>query len=268
MMKRFTDRSFVNAMKGRTARRMYVFTAALLGMVLPTAAPARAADIPVAVAANFTAPAKELASLFHAATGYTLALSFGSSGQFYAQIAQGAPFEVFLSADVARPKKAESAGLAVPGTEFTYAVGKLVLWSADPKLVDAKGAILNAGSFAHIANANPTAAPYGAAGIEVMKALKVYAQLAPKIVTGTSITQTYQFIASGNAELGFVALSQVVKTKTGSEWIVPQTLYSPILQGAVLLKPGANDPGAKAFLAFLKTPEAISIIRACGYTTP
>jgi molybdate transport system substrate-binding protein len=246
--------------------RLSLFTAALVGLALPAAA--QASDVSVAVAANFTAPAKELAAVFHAISGDTVDLSFGSSGQFYAQISQGAPFEVFLSADAARPKKAETAGFAVPGTEFTYAVGKLVLWSANPKLVDAKGVVLKAGNFTHIANADPKAAPYGAAGLQTLKALGVYTQLAPKIVTGENITQTYQFVASGNAELGFVALSQVITSDKGSEWIVPQTLYAPIVQGAVLLKPGAQDAGAKAFLAFLKTPQALAIIQSYGYTTP
>jgi len=242
-----------------------VFFAA--GFAMMASAVARAADIPVAVAANFTAPAKEIATAFHAKTGYTVALSFGASGQFYAQITQGAPFEVFLSADEARPKKIDADGLAVPGTIFTYAVGKLVLWSANPHLVDANGMVLHDGGFTHVAIGDPKSAPFGTAAIQTMKALKVYDQLAPKIVTGQSITQAYQFIASGNAELGFVSLSQVVHDKKGSEWIVPQTLYSPILQDAVLLKTGAQDPGAKAFLTFLQSPVALKIIKSYGYDT-
>lgn len=267
-MKTFFGRMRADTMRLSEVPRIQFLAFALFGLVLLAATPALASDVPVAVAANFTAPAKELATIFHTKTGDTLVLSFGSSGQFYTQIKQGAPFEVFLSADAARPKKAVAYGLAVPGTVFTYAVGKLVLWSADPKLVDADGMVLHDGNFIHIANADPGAAPYGAAGMQTMKALDVYNELAPKIVTGQSITQTYQFVASGNAELGFVALSQVVKSKKGSEWIVPQTLYSPILQDAVLLKTGANDPGAKAFLAFLKSPAALKIIRSYGYTTP
>lgn len=229
---------------------------------------ARAADIPVAVAANFTAPAKELAAAFHAKTGDTLALSFGASGQLYTQISQGAPFKILLSADAARPKKAVAEGFAVPGTVFTYAIGKLVLWSADPKLVDAKGVVLSTGDFNHLANADPKAAPYGAAGLQTLKALGIYEKIEPKIVTGQTITQTYQFIASGNAELGFVALSEVIKADKGSQWLVPQTLYAPILQDAVLLKPGADDAGAKRFLAFLKSPAAIQLIQSYGYATP
>jgi molybdate transport system substrate-binding protein len=249
-------------------RRLILTCVSAFTLILPGVSAARAADISVAVAANFTAPAKELAAAFHAQTGDTLALSFGSSGQFYAQIAQGAPYEVFLSADAVRPQKAVAAGLAVSGTVFTYAIGKLVLWSADPRLVDPKGEVLIKGNFIHLANADPAAAPYGAAGEQVMKALGVYSKIEPKIVTGQSITQTYQFVASGNAELGFVAMSQVMKGIKGSRWIVPQNLYAPIVQDAVLLKPGADDAGAKAFLEFLKTAAASKIIQSYGYAMP
>jgi molybdate transport system substrate-binding protein len=219
------------------------------------------------VAANFTAPAKQLAASFQLKTGNALVLSFGSSGQIVAQITQGAPYEVFLSADAARPKKLAASGLADPASVFTYAIGKLVLWSATPGFVDDKGAVLASSKFTHIAIANPAAAPYGAAGIETLKALGLYASVSPKIVTGENITQTYQFTASGNAELGFVALSQVIKAKKGSQWLVPQSLYKPITQDAVLLKPGETDPVAKAFLAYLKTPEALKVIRSYGYDT-
>lgn len=246
--------------------RLWLAAMALAGLAASNTA--RAASVPVAVAANFTATAKDLAAAFQAKTGDRLALSFGSSGQFYAQIAQGAPYEVFLSADAARPAQAEKAGLAVPGSAFTYAIGRLVLWSATAGLVDASGMVLHDGTFAHIANADPKSAPYGAAGLEVMKALGVYAALQPRIVTGESITQAYQFVASGNAELGFVAFSQVIKSHSGSTWIVPQALYQPIRQDAVLLNPGADDPAARAFLAFLKSPEAVRIIIRYGYATP
>ncbi len=241
--------------------------AAACGLLLLGTA-ARAASIPVAVAANFTEPAKELAASYQLKTGNSLVLSFGASGAFFTQISQGAPFEIFLSADAARPKKLEAAGLAVPGAEFTYAVGKLVLWSATPGYVDAAGKVLSTGTFAHLAIANPKTAPYGEAAVQTMQALKVYDQLSGRIVTGESITQAYQFTATGNAELGFVALSQVIKSKKGSEWLVPQALYKPIAQDAVLLKTGADDQAAKDFLAYLKTPEALKIIRSYGYATP
>jgi molybdate transport system substrate-binding protein len=244
--------------------------ALILSALVALAAPAVAfaAEVKVAVAANFTEPAKEIAARFKAKTGHDAALSFGASGQFYAQIANGAPFEVFLSADRERPEKAEADGLAVPGTRFTYAIGRLVLYSKTPGLVDAKGAVLASGKFAKIAIADPKAAPYGVAAVETLKTRRVYTTLQPKIVQGSSITQAYQFIDTGAAELGFIALSQVVTVKGGSRWIVPATDHTPIDQQAVLLKTGADSAAAKAFLAFLKSSEAKAIIRKYGYEVP
>ncbi len=238
---------------------------ALAGLLMGLTSLVQAADTQVAVAANFTAPAKEIAAAFHAATGHTATLSFGSSGAFYTQIANGAPFEVFLSADADRPAKAEKDGLAVPGSRFTYAVGRLVLYSTTPGLVDPAGAVLKTGAFTHIAIADPAAAPYGAAAMETMKRLDVAAALAPKIVTGSSITQAYQFVATGAAELGFVAASEVVAVPGGSRWLVPSTLHAPIVQQAVLLKTGAANPVAPAFAAFLRSPPAVAVIRRYGY---
>ena len=229
------------------------------------ASPAAAADVQVAVAANFTEPAKEIAAAFKAQTGHAVVLVFGSSGQFYTQISQGAPFEVFLSADGERPRKAEQDGLAVPGTRFTYAVGRLVLYSRTPGLVDDGGAVLASGRFEKLAIADPAAAPYGLAAIQTLKALKLYDRLQPKIVQGASIAQAYQYVATGAAELGFVALSQVVNERGGSRWLVPEADHAPIDQQAVLLFPGAKDPAARAFLSFLKGPTAIAIIRRYGY---
>lgn len=229
-------------------------------------APAHAAETNVAVAANFTAAAKEIASAFHDATGHDAILSFGSSGKLYTQMANGAPFQVFLSADAERPEKAEKDGLAVEGTRFTYAVGKIVLVSTDPKLVDDKGEVLKKpGSFTKLAIANPETAPYGAAAIEAMKALGVYDAIAPKIVQGDSIAQTYQFVVTGNAQLGFAALSQIVGEDSYSKWVVPSDLYTPIKQDAVLLKTGADSEAAKAFIEFLKGDKAKAIIEKYGY---
>ncbi len=241
--------------------------AAVAAMLIPLAVGANvmAAEVPVAVAANFTEPAKDIAAAFHKATGNTLALSFGPSGGFYTQIAHGAPFEVFLSADDERPKKAEAEGLAVRGSRFTYAVGRLVLYSKTPGLVDAKGAVLKGGKFEKLSIADPAAAPYGTAAIETMTRLSVYEALKPKIVQGSSIAQAYQFVATGAAELGFVAQSQVIKVEGGSRWLVPESLHAPIVQDAVLLKTGAGYPAAKAFMTFLKGPEARAIIRRYGY---
>ncbi|UAJ09157.1 molybdate ABC transporter substrate-binding protein [Glacieibacterium megasporae] len=229
------------------------------------AAPLSAAETQVAVAANFTEPAKEIAAAYLKATGNTAVLSFGSSGAFYTQMAHGAPFEVFLSADADRPKKAEQDGLAVPGSRFTYAIGRLVLYSTIPGLVDAQGAVLKGGKFTHISIADPTAAPYGTAAMQTMTKLNVLATLTPKIVKGSSITQAYQFVATGAAELGFVAQSQVITVAGGSRWLVPMTLHKPIDQQAVLLWTGAKNPAAAAFVKFLKGPEAVAIIKRYGY---
>lgn len=235
------------------------------GLLTMCAGPAAAGDASVAVAANFTAPAKEIAALYKANTGYTIDLSFGASGQFYAQITHGATFDIFLSADDERTKQAVKEGFAVPGSEFTYAIGKLVLWSASPGLVDKEGDVLKKGAFAHLALANPKAAPYGTAGMETMKALGVYQTLQSKIVTGENISQTYQFVLTKNAELGFVALSQVIEHQSGSQWLVPEKYYTPIVQDAVLLKHGENNVVAKGFFSFLKSKQAAAVIRRYGY---
>ena len=223
-----------------------------------------AAQTNVAVAANFTEAAKEIATAFKAKTGHEAVLSFGASGQFYTQITQGAPFQILLSADEARPKKLVEDGLAVPDSRFTYAIGKLVLWSKTPGLVKGEET-LTAASFAKLSICNPVAAPYGAAAIETMKSLKVLETLQPKLVEGATITQAYQFVETGNAELGFVALSQLTTPETGSRWLVPQELYSPIRQDAVLLKSGASNEAATGFIAFLRGPEARVIIQKYGY---
>lgn len=243
--------------------------AALLSLVLALLAPAAsAAEVKVAVAANFAEPAKAIAARFKARTGHDASLSFGSSGQFYAQIANGAPFEVLLSADRERPEKAEAEGLAVPRSRFTYAVGRLVLYSRTPGLVDGRGAVLRRGRFDKIAIADPRTAPYGVAAVETLRRLGVYDTLAPRLVQGTSITQAYQFVDTGAAELGFVALSQVVRAKGGSRWLVPAASHTPIDQQAVLLKVGAGNAAARAFMGFLKGPEARAIIRSYGYEVP
>jgi molybdate transport system substrate-binding protein len=236
-------------------------------LVAGATAPVAAGQINVAVAANFTEAAKEITAAFESKTGNKVLLSFGSSGQFYTQITQDAPFQVFLSADQERPEKAVTSGYAVRDSRFTYAIGKLVLWSRDAGVV--KGAeTLEQGNFGKIAIANPAVAPYGASAIDTMKALHVYDKLQSKVVQGNDIIQTYQFIDTGNAELGFVALSQIVARDTGSRWIVPGNLYTPIKQDAVLLKKGADDDAAKAFIAFLHGPEAAAIEAKFGYGTP
>lgn len=239
-----------------------IFLAALL--LLAGLAPARAADVKVAVAANFTDPVKEIGQGFEKSTGHKLILSFGATGQFYAQITQGAPFEVLISADQATPAKAIAEGYAVAGTAFTYAVGKLALFSKTAGAVAGETTLKEA-KFAKLSIANPATAPYGAAAIETMKALGVYEALAPKIVQGNNIAQAFQFVDTGNAEVGFVALSQIAFVEGGSRWIVPANLHKPIAQDVVLLKAGANNETAKAFLQYLKSPDARRVIEKFGY---
>jgi len=247
------------------ARRPILIAALSGALSLMLGAAAVAGEAKVAVAANFTEAAREIAARFKARTGHEAILSFGSSGQFYTQIANGAPYEVFLSADVERPQRAEAEGLAVPGSRFTYATGRLVLFSKTPGLVDGKGAVLAKGGFEKLSLADPKAAPYGQAALETLTRLKLYDALKPKIVTGGSITQAYQYVQTGAAELGFVALSQVVGERGGSRWLVPASNHTPIEQQAVLLKTGANSAAAKAFLTFLKSGEAKAIIKRYGY---
>lgn len=226
--------------------------------------PAGAAEVKVAVAANFATAAREIGALFDKATGHKALYSFGSTGQLYAQIAHGAPFEVFLAADQVRPKKAIEAGFAEADSRFTYATGKIVLFSKRRGMV-AGPETLQAGAFAKIAIANPATAPYGAAAVQAMKALGVYRTLSAKVVQGNNIAQTYQFVETGNAALGFVALSQVARHDDGSRWIVPERLHAPVAQDAVLLKRGAANPAARAFVAFLKGPQARAVKVKYGY---
>jgi molybdate transport system substrate-binding protein len=232
------------------------------------AAHAQARDVQVAVAANFTAPMQKIAAQFEQDTGNKAVLSFGATGKFYAQVKNGAPFEVLLAADDAAPAKLEQEGLAMRGTRFTYAIGKLALWSAREGYVDARGDVLRGGRFAHLAIGNPKTAPYGAAAVETLTKLDLAERLKPKLVEGENISQAQQFVSSGNAELGFVALSQVWqdgKLRSGSAWIVPPNLYSPIRQDAVILKKGEANPAARALATYLKSDKARAIIRAYGY---
>ncbi|HEY0854318.1 MAG TPA: molybdate ABC transporter substrate-binding protein [Devosia sp.] len=240
--------------------------AALILVLALLTAPASGAEISAAVAANFTRPAEELGAAFTAKTGDTVSFSFGATGALYTQISQGAPFQLFLSADNKRPTQAVTDGFGVEGTVFTYAVGKVVLYSPTLDLTDG-AAVLKAGEFQHIAIADPTTAPYGAAGLEVVEKLGLTEAIAPKQVTGENITQTLQFIDSANAELGFVALSQVIGKPAVQVWAAPAELYTPILQDAVLLKPGESEPAAKAFLEFLRSDEGKAIIAKYGYET-
>ncbi|MDR0578078.1 MAG: molybdate ABC transporter substrate-binding protein [Candidatus Accumulibacter sp.] len=247
---------------------MKTTTKLLLALTLALALPVRADEVQVAVAANFTAPMQQIAAEFEKDTGHKAILSFGATGKFYSQITNGAPFEVFLAADDETPARLEKEFLIAPRSRFTYAIGKLVLWSADPAVVDGQGEVLKKASFKHLALANPKTAPYGAAAIETLKKLGLHDALQAKFVQGDNISQAHQFAATGNAELGFVALSQVYKDgkiTSGSAWIVPGNLYAPIRQDAVVLAQAKDKPAALALADYLKSDKARAVIKAYGY---
>ncbi len=246
--------------------RITQLTMALL--VLLGSQSALADEVQVAVAANFTAPMPRIAAEFEKDTGHKAILAFGATGKFYAQIKNGAPFQMLLAADDETPAKLEKEGLALAGSRFTYAIGRLVLWSATPGLVDDKGDVLKKGDFSKLALANPKLAPYGAAAVEVLTKLGVLGAVQPKFVQGENIAQTWQFIGTGNADLGFIALSQVSKDgkiSSGSAWVVPGHLHTPIRQDAVILNNGKGNPAAEALAKYLKGDKARAIIKAYGY---
>lgn len=238
-------------------------------LVLGTAAlAAQAEEVQVAVAANFASPMQQIAAGFEKDTGHKALISTGATGKFYAQIKNGAPFQVLLAADDETPAKLEAEGLAVKGSHFTYAVGRLVLWSTKEGLVEEGGKVLATDRFNKLALANPKLAPYGAAAVETLTRLGLFSAVEPKFVQGENIAQTYQFAASGNADLGFVALSQVSKNGKltgGSAWVVPADLHAPIRQDAVLLTPGADSAAARALLKYLQGDAARTVIRSFGY---
>lgn len=225
-------------------------------------------DILIAVAANFAAPMQDIARQFESQTGHTVKLSFGSSGKFYAQITHGAPFDMFFSADRAKPEALERDRKTVPDSRFTYAIGQLVLWSRDDDLIKASAEVLRNGQFNKLALANPRLAPYGLAAQQTLEHLGLRSITEAKWVQGENIAQTYQFVSTGNAELGFVAGSQVLKLEkliSGSAWLVPSNLHAPILQDAVVLKIAENRPVVHEFVAYLKSPEGAATIRRYGY---
>ncbi|MBT2323375.1 molybdate ABC transporter substrate-binding protein [Variovorax paradoxus] len=250
----------------KALRSLHLVIATLLALGASLAS--HAAEVQVAVAANFFAPMRAIAAGFEKATGHKAVLSSGATGKFYAQITSGAPFEVFLAADDETPARLDKENATVAGSRFTYATGKLVLWSARPDFVDARGEVLRSAKFAHLALAAPKLAPYGAAAVETLTRLGLMAQLEPKFVQGESIGQTFSFVSSGNAELGFVALSQVWENgrlKSGSAWIVPAELHGSIRQDAVLLARGKDNAAAVALMAYLKSDAAKTAIRSFGY---
>lgn len=228
----------------------------------------QAAEVSVAVAANFTAPMQKIAAAFAQDTGHKAVLAFGSTGKFYTQIRNGAPFHLLLAADDETPARLDKEGLAVSGSRFTYAIGKLVLWSAQAGLVDDKGEVLRTGSFERIAVADPKLAPYGAAAVETLSRLGLLQTLQPRFVQGENIGQTYQFVATGNVALGFVALSQVMvdgRIARGSAWLVPAEMHTPIRQDAVILNSAKDNAAAAALASYLRSDKARAIIRAYGY---
>lgn len=235
---------------------------------LGAAVTASADEVRVAVAANFTAPMKEIVAAFTQETGHEVEVSFGSTGKLYAQIRNGAPFEALLAADEKRPEMLEKQGVAVRGSRFTYAIGSLVLWSAEPGVIDREDKVLEQGAFAKLAIANPRLAPYGEAAVEVLKALGLWDKIEPKLVMGENIAQTFQFVDTGNADLGFVALSQVMQrgelTK-GSGWIVSGDMHAPIRQDAVILESGRENRAVTELMEYLKSDKARAIIESFGY---
>lgn len=242
-------------------RRSLILTALLAGA-------AHADTVSVAVAANFTAPMQKIAAEFAKDTGHKAELSFGATGKFYAQISNGAPFGVLLAADDTTPAKIAREGKGVADSRYTYAVGKLVLWSKQDGYVDAQGAVLKTGKFQHVAIANPKLAPYGLAAEQTLTQLGLLEQIKPKFVQGENIGQTYQFAATGNAELGFVALSQVMedgKIKSGSAWLVPSSMHEPIRQDAIVLNTAKDNAAAKALMDYLRGDKARAIITSYGY---
>jgi len=248
---------------------LQIFKSVVVTLVFGLVASARADEVQVAVAANFAAPMQKIAAAFEQASGHKALVSTGATGKFYAQIRNGAPFEVLLAADDETPARLEKEGNGVAGSRFTYAIGKLVLWSGKTGVVDEQGAVLKQGQFSHLAVANPKLAPYGQAAVETLKALGIHDRLAPKLVMGENIAKTHQFVSTGNAELGFVAMSQVFdngRLKNGSVWVVPPKLYTPIRQDAVLLEKGKTSPAAAALVQFLKSDAAKAIITAAGYS--
>jgi len=247
----------------RSAKQLLLGAATVAFSTLSLADQAR-----IAVAANFAEPINAIAAVFGKTTGHTLSVTLGATGKLYAQIKNGAPFDVILAANTTAPAALEKDGLAQAGSSFTFANGKLVLWSADGSKVDANGEVLKGKGFRKLAYANPKTAPYGEAAVQTLDSLGLTRALTPKLVQGESIGQAFNFVHTGNAELGFVAMSQVLeggKLKSGSMWVVPQTLYSPIRQNAVLLNHGANNPAALALVKLLQSASIKELIRSYGY---
>ncbi|MEE1673272.1 molybdate ABC transporter substrate-binding protein [Agarivorans aestuarii] len=232
---------------------------------------ANATEVQVAVAANFYKPMLAIAQMYEADSQHKVSISVGSTGKLYAQIANGAPFDLFFAADQLRPSKLVELGLAEPNSQQTYALGRLVLWSKQSNLVDNNGAVLNSENFNYLAICNPKTAPYGAAALSTLTHVTLLDSLQSKLVEGQSVGQTFQQVSSGAAELGFVALSQVLnegKLESGSMWLVPDSFYKPIKQDLVLLNRAADNPAVVSLMAFMNTPKVNALIKQFGYGLP
>jgi molybdate transport system substrate-binding protein len=252
---------------GKIGQGFPIFRVLALLALATWPAQANAEEVVVAVAANFTAPMQKIAADFEKDTGHKTSLVFGAVGKFYAQIKSGAPFQLLLSADEETPARLEKEG-DTAGAPFTYAVGRLVLWSPKPGYADDKGEVLSRGQFTHLALPNPKLAPYGAAGVNVLKKLGVFEAVEPKLVQAENLSQAYQFAVSGNAELAFLALSQVYKDGKfagGSTWVIPSELSPPLRQDAVILAKGQGNPAAVALAGYLKSDKARAVIASFGY---
>jgi molybdate transport system substrate-binding protein len=253
----------LNKVKGRLATKLRV---AVVCAVLTNQLAAE--EILVAVAANFIQPMTDIAALFEAESGHDVSLASGSSGRFVAQIRNGAPFQIFLSADQERVTALVNSGDAIAETQFTYATGALVLWTARDDVEVDGSEVLTSLERGYLALANPQLAPYGRAAMEVLDSLSLTEQTRPRWVQGENIAQTYQFVETGNAEFGFVAASQIAAAGSisrGSGWLVPQELHSPIHQDAVLLSRAADCGACRQLLDFLRSEASQKIITAAGY---
>ncbi|MFW2403884.1 MAG: molybdate ABC transporter substrate-binding protein [Gammaproteobacteria bacterium] len=246
---------------------MFRIALAFLTVAILSATPSTADEIRVAVASNFRYAMEDLAPRFERQTGHDVTLIYGSTGKHFAQITNGAPFDVFLAADELRPRMLEEDGLAVSGSRFVYAIGKLVLWSSEQGRVDGNEDLLT-GDFRFLAIANPILAPYGRAARQTLVKLGIWQAVYPRIVRGENVAQAYQYVVSGNADIGLIALAQIRIPATGysgSHWEVPGDLHDPIRQQAAVV---SDTTATRAFVSYLQSEEARELIRSYGYDTP
>lgn len=259
-----TGRPYIHPLSRHPLRSLMINSVYIYVLLIAVTQPLHAAEIKVAVASNFSRTMTVISQQFEKSSGHKVKLIVGSTGKHYSQIHHGAPFDLFFAADSERPQRLEKEGLAIPGSRFTYAIGKVVLWSPDKDLIDSQGKVLEQDSIRYLAIANPKLAPYGIAARQILQQRGLWQRYRGRLVRGENIAQAYQFVKSGNAALGFVAYSQLKGDTAinGSYWVAPQSLYTPIEQQAVLLK---DSPAARAFMTFMRIPETISLIKNHGY---